>query len=82
MNSSDQTPHGEEPAEQVHIATEQGEVFLGREFGHQANYSNEVAARIDAEMRVIVDNAHEEARAILTLSGFANALQGLFHSSP
>jgi cell division protease FtsH len=51
----------------IKLGQQQGEVFLGREFGHQANYSNEVAARIDAEMRVIVDGAHEEARAILTL---------------
>jgi len=43
------------------------EVFLGREFGHQPNYSEEVAARIDAEMRALLDNAHEEARAILTV---------------
>src|SRR5207248_7140739 len=42
------------------------EVFLGREFGHQANYSQEVASRIDAELRMLIDNAHEEARAILT----------------
>jgi len=42
------------------------EVFLGREFGHQANYSQEVASRIDAELRALIDNAHEEARAILT----------------
>ena len=48
------------------LGQQQGEVFLGRDFGHQANYSDEVASRIDSEMRVIVDNAHEEARAILT----------------
>jgi cell division protease FtsH len=43
------------------------EVFLGREFGHQANYSQEVAGRIDSELRLLLDNAHEEARAILTV---------------
>src|SRR5581483_3516253 len=43
------------------------EVFLGREFGHQANYSEEVAGRIDSELRMLIDNAHEEARAILTV---------------
>ncbi|MHB8466422.1 MAG: ATP-dependent zinc metalloprotease FtsH, partial [Acidimicrobiales bacterium] len=42
------------------------EVFLGREFGHQANYSDEIAARIDTEIRALVDAAHTEARAILT----------------
>jgi len=44
----------------------QGEVFLGRDLGHQANYSDEVAARIDAEIRLIIDAGHKEARAILT----------------
>src|SRR5207249_4135079 len=44
----------------------QGEVFLGRDLGHQANYSDEVASRIDAEIRLIIDSAHTEARAILT----------------
>jgi cell division protease FtsH len=56
-----------------------GEVFLGRDFGHQANYSEEVAARIDAEVRMLIDHAHEEARAILrahrkTLDALAAAL--------
>jgi cell division protease FtsH len=48
------------------LGEKQGEVFLGRDFGHQANYSDEVAGRIDAEIRVIIDTAHSEARAILT----------------
>jgi cell division protease FtsH len=43
------------------------EVFLGKEFGHEANYSEEVAAAIDLEVRRLVDDAHEEAREILTL---------------
>jgi cell division protease FtsH len=42
------------------------EVFLGRDFGHQANYSDEIATSIDAEIRALVDGAHQEARAILT----------------
>ncbi|HSH23441.1 MAG TPA: ATP-dependent zinc metalloprotease FtsH, partial [Acidimicrobiales bacterium] len=42
------------------------EVFLGRDLGHQANYSDEVAARIDAEVRKLIDEAHDEALAILT----------------
>jgi cell division protease FtsH len=41
------------------------EVFLGREFGHQANYSEQVATRIDTEIRALVDAAHQEAAAIL-----------------
>jgi cell division protease FtsH len=44
-----------------------GEVFLGKEFGHEPNYSEEVAAAIDLEVRRLVDDAHNEAREILTL---------------
>jgi cell division protease FtsH len=42
-----------------------GEVFLGRDFGHQANYSEEVAAAIDREVRGLIDDAHDRAGAIL-----------------
>jgi cell division protease FtsH len=48
------------------LGQKQGEVFLGRDYGHQANYSDEVAARIDAEVRLLIDEAHDEAKAILT----------------
>jgi cell division protease FtsH len=48
------------------LGQKQGEVFLGRDYGHQANYSDEVAARIDAEVRLLIDEAHAEAEAILT----------------
>ena len=41
------------------------EVFLGRDYGHQANYSEEVATQIDTEIRALVDAAHAEAAAIL-----------------
>jgi cell division protease FtsH len=47
------------------LGQKQGEVFLGRDYGHQANYSDEVAARIDSEVRELIDDAHLEARAIL-----------------
>ena len=43
-----------------------GEVFLGRDLGNARDYSEEVAARIDAEVRSLIDEAHEEASAILT----------------
>jgi cell division protease FtsH len=48
------------------LGQKQGEVFLGRDYGHQANYSNEVAGRIDEEVRMLIDQAHSQARAILT----------------
>src|SRR5438132_108390 len=49
------------------LGQKSGEVFLGRDFGHQANYSEEVASSIDAEVRRIIDEAHSRARAILTV---------------
>jgi cell division protease FtsH len=49
------------------LGRKEGEVFLGRDYGHEANYSEEVASRIDAEVRRLIDNAHAEAREILTL---------------
>ena len=42
-----------------------GEVFLGRDMGHQRDYSEEVAAVIDEEIRTLIDNAHHEAYEIL-----------------
>jgi cell division protease FtsH len=41
-------------------------VFLGREISEQRNYSDEVAAKIDAEVRVIIDRGFERAREALT----------------
>jgi cell division protease FtsH len=44
-----------------------GEPFLGKEMGHEVNYSDEMAAVIDDEIRRMLDDAHDEAREILTL---------------
>ncbi|MFP3915073.1 MAG: ATP-dependent zinc metalloprotease FtsH [Actinomycetota bacterium] len=43
-----------------------GEVFLGRDYGRQQDYSDEVAAFIDSEVRKMVTAAHDEANEILT----------------
>ncbi len=40
-------------------------VFLGRDLGEQRNYSEEVAALIDEEVKTIVNGAYENARRIL-----------------
>ena len=42
-----------------------GEVFLGRDYSRQQDYSDEVAAFIDAEVRKLITAAHVEARTIL-----------------
>ena len=41
-------------------------VFLGREISEQRNYSDEVAAKIDAEVRAIIDNGFNRAKEALT----------------
>jgi cell division protease FtsH len=41
-------------------------VFLGRDLGEQRNYSEEVAAIIDEEIRSIVNHGYQTAKAILT----------------
>ena len=61
------------------LGQKNGEVFLGREFGHQANYSDQVAANIDSEIRRFIDEAHSEAADVLiehraTLDRLADAL--------
>ena len=49
----------------IKFGSAQHEVFLGRDYGHEANYSDEIATRIDSEIRALVDGAHVEAEAIL-----------------
>ena len=40
--------------------------FLGRDLGHVKDYSDAVAAKIDSEVRRFVEEAHDEAREIVT----------------
>ena len=49
----------------VRLGQADGEVFLGRDVGHQRDYSEQVAATVDAEVRALIDAAHDEAWAIL-----------------
>ena len=42
------------------------QVFLGRDFGEERNYSEEVASKIDAEVRRIIESCYERGRQILT----------------
>ncbi len=43
----------------------QHQVFLGRDFGEERNYSEEIASKIDAEVRRIIENCYERGRALL-----------------
>ena len=49
----------------IRYGQEQGEVFMGRDFGHTRDYSEDVAAAIDQEVRSFIDAAHHEAFEIL-----------------
>jgi cell division protease FtsH len=42
-----------------------GEVFLGRDYSRQQDYSDDVAAKVDEEVRKLINAAHEEAREVL-----------------
>ena len=46
-------------------AGEGEEVFIGREIGHQKPYSEEVAAKIDEEVKKIIDYCYAEAERII-----------------
>ncbi|MCI8333285.1 MAG: ATP-dependent zinc metalloprotease FtsH [Lachnospiraceae bacterium] len=41
------------------------EVFIGRDFGHTKGYGEEVAGKIDAEIKRIVDECYEKAKKII-----------------
>jgi cell division protease FtsH len=44
----------------------QGQVFLGRELGHERDYSDSTATLIDEEVKVLIDAAYESAISIVT----------------
>ncbi len=50
------------------IAFGQGndEVFLGKDYGHTRNYSEKVAAEIDAEIERIINEAYDRTKSILS----------------
>ncbi|MBN6187404.1 ATP-dependent zinc metalloprotease FtsH [Aneurinibacillus sp. BA2021] len=57
----------------------QGQVFLGRDFGHEQNYSDETARQIDQEIQTIIRDCHQRCTDLLTehmdkLEGVAQAL--------
>jgi cell division protease FtsH len=49
----------------IRYGKENGEVFLGRDMNHLRDYSEEIAAAIDEEVRGLIDQAHNEAFEIL-----------------
>ena len=49
----------------VRLGDNNSEPFLGRDMGHQRNYSEEVAGVIDEEIKALITVAHQEAFEIL-----------------
>ncbi len=49
----------------VKYGSNDSEPFLGRDYGHQRDYSEEIAAWIDEEVRGLIEAAHDEAWEIL-----------------
>ncbi len=49
----------------VKLGQAQGEVFLGRDMGHQRDYSERIAEEVDAEVRGLIEQAHDEAWTVL-----------------
>jgi cell division protease FtsH len=43
----------------------EGDVFLGRDLGHERDFSEEVASQIDDEVRALIEQGHDEAWEIL-----------------
>nr|WP_330398623.1 ATP-dependent zinc metalloprotease FtsH [Herbinix luporum] len=50
----------------VNYEQSEEEVFIGRDWGHTRNYSENVANKIDEEVRSIIDECYAEAKRILT----------------
>ncbi|MEA2448050.1 MAG: cell division protease FtsH [Actinomycetota bacterium] len=48
------------------LGQNESQPFLGRDFGHVKDYSDDVASKIDSEIRRFVEEAHDEAREIIT----------------
>ncbi len=49
----------------IKLGADATEPFMGRDYGHQRDYSENVAATVDAEIRKLIENAHQEAFDIL-----------------
>ncbi|MEO6828147.1 MAG: ATP-dependent zinc metalloprotease FtsH [Microbacteriaceae bacterium] len=45
----------------VKLGASSGEMFLGRDMGHQRDYSEKIAERVDGEVRGLIEAAHDEA---------------------
>jgi cell division protease FtsH len=49
----------------IKLGADASEPFMGRDYRHQRDYSESVAATVDAEIRKLIETAHQEAFDIL-----------------
>ncbi len=49
----------------IKLGTSDAAPFLGRDYGHQRDYSESIAGAVDQEIRALIENAHQEAFDIL-----------------
>ncbi len=49
----------------IKLGQSSGEVFLGRDMGHQRDYSEQIAEEVDSEVRSLIEQAHDEAWQVL-----------------
>ena len=49
----------------IKLGISESQPFLGRDYGHQRDYSENVASIVDSEIREMIENAHQEAFDIL-----------------
>lgn len=50
----------------MQFGTSQGQVFLGRDIGHEQNYSDQIAYEIDQEMQRFIGECYEKCKQLLT----------------
>ena len=59
------TEYGMSDLGPIQFETQEGGVFLGRDYNKSKNFSNEVAHEIDIEMRKIINECYEKAKVII-----------------
>lgn len=50
----------------MQFGSSQGQVFLGRDIGHEQNYSDQIAYEIDQEMQHFISSSYERCKQLLT----------------
>jgi len=60
------TEYGMSKLGPMQFGRSQGQVFLGRDFGHERNYSEQIAYEIDQEMQNIINECYTRCKDLLT----------------